>query len=124
MTEQVTEDVKKIECSASGGLQLKVAGSLLEGSVNLKQGCRELATNKVDAFEGLVALSSGSMVGDDVAFRTQVEQDNLTTTCQYTGRVDSTKATIRGTVACQVRIKDVDDVLPLRGGWSAERMRP
>ena len=125
LSEQVTEDVQAIECAASGALQITVGDGVLDGSLRLKQDCKDTKRKTTESTEEFAALTAGTIVGDAISFSTRTTVDDVATTCRYSGRVvGSSKATMAGEVTCEARAAGLSSVLTLRGSWRANRMPP
>jgi serine/threonine protein kinase len=121
-TEQVAEDVHAIDCTASGALQLKAGDGVLDGTLRLKQDCRDIKAKTTDSLEAIAALTAGTITGDAVSFVTRAVNDDLATTCRYKGTVvGSSRGTMTGEVTCEARQAGKDMVLALRGTWRASR---
>ena len=122
-SEQVTEVEHAIECTASGGLRLQAGDGVLDGTLQLKEACRDKGA--IDSTEAVVALKAGSIANDVVSFLTENVNDGVTTTCRYTGRiVGSARGTMVGEVACEARLAGSSVTLTPRGTWRANRTAP
>ena len=85
-SEQVKDVQHAIECTASGGLQLEAGDGVLDGTLRLKETCKD-TQGATDSTEAVVTLKAGAVAGDTVSFVTESIDGPVTTTCRYTGRI-------------------------------------
>jgi hypothetical protein len=124
-SEEVVEAKRAIACTASGGLQLQAGDGVLDGTLRLKESCKDNKEGTTDSTEAVVPLKVGAIANDAVSFVTENATDGVTTTCRYTGRiVGSAQGTMLGVVECDARRADSSDVLTPRGTWRATRTAP
>jgi hypothetical protein len=125
VTEQLSEDVHAIECSASGALQLTINDGLVDGTMKMKRDCKDLKQSTTDSTDVVAALSTGVNKGDAVSFVTRVVDEGVVTRCRYAGQVvGSARGMIVGEVTCEARAAGLTSVLTLRGSWRATRTTP
>ncbi len=123
-SEQVKDVQHAIECTASGGLQLEAGDGVLDGTLRLKETCKD-TQGATDSTEAVVTLKAGAVAGDTVSFVTESIDGPVTTTCRYTGRiVGSARGTMLGEVACEARQAGSSATLTPRGTWRANRTTP
>jgi hypothetical protein len=124
-SEEVVEAKRAIACTASGGLQLQAGDGVLDGTLRLKESCKDNKEGTTDSTEAVVPLKVGAIANDAVSFVTENATYGVTTTCRYTGRiVGSAQGTMLGVVECDARRADSSDVLTPRGTWRATRTAP
>jgi hypothetical protein len=124
-SEQVADAGHAIACTASGGLQLQAGDGVLDGTLQLKESCKDSREGTTDSTEAVVTLKAGAIANDVVSFLTESVNDGVTTTCRYSGRiVGSARGTMLGEVACEARTAGGSDTLTPHGTWRANRTTP
>ena len=125
LSEQVVEEAKGIECTASGVLRLADKDGLLDGSLQLRQDCTDRVRGTSETTDAATPLSAGTGTAESVSFMTRHLEDGLATTCRYSGRLLGTaRRAMAGDVNCEARATGVATALTLRGTWRATRSAP
>jgi hypothetical protein len=120
-SEHVHESEHGIDCSSTGTLQLKVDEGLLDGGFEGSEKCQNAQrAEETNALSN--SLVDGSESSGAVSFTTRYSNEDLTTTCKYTGQlVGETRRAMAGEVACEARSKTSRAALSLQGTWRATR---
>jgi serine/threonine protein kinase len=123
-SEDVTDVENGLACTSSGRLEIAAGDGVLDGTVRLKEACKN-KEGASESIEAVIPLKAGAFGSDVVSFVTSNDNEDMTTTCRYEGRiVGSARGTMIGEVECDARRAGSSVVLKPRGTWSATRTVP